>query len=83
MHGEYKVPGGKLVVVDLDVVDGRLVDVWLSGDFFPEPDEALANINGALSGAELAARTRRSWPRLARGWWGSMRRWLVLPCGGR
>ena len=22
MHGEYKVPGGKLVVVDFDVVDG-------------------------------------------------------------
>ena len=22
-HGEYKVPGGKLVVADLDVVDGR------------------------------------------------------------
>ena len=27
MHGEYKVSGGKLVVVDLDVVDGLLRDV--------------------------------------------------------
>ena len=36
MHGEYKVPGGKLVVVDLDVVDGFLRDVIVSGDFFLE-----------------------------------------------
>ncbi|RAN74267.1 lipoate--protein ligase [Bacillus sp. SRB_336] len=61
MHGEYKVHGGKLVVVDLDVADGKLVDVSVSGDFFLEPDEALDSINGALSGlaADLPA------PRLA------------------
>jgi len=34
MHGEYKIPGGKLIVVDLDVIDGALRDVVLSGDFF-------------------------------------------------
>ena len=50
MHGEYKMPGGKLVVVDLDVCDGRLADVQLSGDFFLEPDDALATINQALEG---------------------------------
>ena len=49
-HGEYKVPGGKLVVVDLAVRDGRLADVSLGGDFFLEPDEALADINAALEG---------------------------------
>lgn len=48
MHGEYKVPGGKLVVVDCDVRDGRLVNVEVSGDFFLEPAEALAAITGAL-----------------------------------
>ena len=42
MHGEFKVPGGKLVVVDLEVVDGRIADFRLAGDFFLEPDEALA-----------------------------------------
>ena len=26
MHGEYKVPGGKLVVADLEVQDGRLAN---------------------------------------------------------
>ena len=33
MHGEYKVPGGKLVVADVEVRDGRLADVRISGDF--------------------------------------------------
>ena len=50
MHGEYKVPGGKLVVVDLVNVDGRLGDVQVSGDFFLEPDRALDVINDALAG---------------------------------
>lgn len=50
MHGEFKVPGGKLVVVDLDVADGRLANVRVSGDFFLEPDSALAAIDAALTG---------------------------------
>ena len=50
MHGEYKMPGGKLVVIDLEVHDGRLADVHLSGDFFLEPDSALHIINAALEG---------------------------------
>ncbi len=49
-HGEYKIPGGKLVVVDLRVADGRLCGVRLSGDFFLEPPEALDTINAALEG---------------------------------
>ncbi|MFT0533334.1 biotin--protein ligase [Castellaniella hirudinis] len=54
-HGEYKIPGGKLVVVDLRVRDGRLAQVSVSGDFFLEPPEALDRINAALEG--LAADT--------------------------
>lgn len=50
LHGEYKVPGGKLVVVDLALREGRFADVSLSGDFFLEPDEALEDINAALTG---------------------------------
>ncbi len=49
-HGEYKVPGGKLVVADFDVAAERLSNVSISGDFFLEPDEALADINAALTG---------------------------------
>lgn len=69
MHGEYKVPGGKLVVVDLDVVDGHFVDVRLAGDFFLEPDEALDAMNAAVngmpadaSGADIAATVTTALP---------------------
>lgn len=50
MHGEYKVQGGKLVVVDLDLRDGRIADVQIAGDFFLEPGEALDDIRGAVEG---------------------------------
>ncbi|MBQ4856197.1 biotin--protein ligase [Rhodanobacter sp. B2A1Ga4] len=67
MHGEYKMPGGKLVVIDLELRDGCLADVQLSGDFFLEPDAALGAINGALTGqpehadeAALAAAVREA-----------------------
>lgn len=49
-HGEYKVPGGKLVVIDIEVHDNQLAKVQLSGDFFLEPPEALDQINHALTG---------------------------------
>jgi lipoate---protein ligase len=50
VHGEFKVPGGKLVVVDLEVVKGRIADFRLAGDFFLEPDSALSDIDAAISG---------------------------------
>jgi hypothetical protein len=50
MHGEYKVPEGKLVVIDLDSIDGTLRNVQLSGDFFLSPDEALEWITAAIEG---------------------------------
>jgi len=59
VHGEYKVPGGKLVVVDLEVADGVLTDVSVSGDFFLEPDEALAVMSAALVGQPHDAQTGR------------------------
>lgn len=65
MHGEYKTPRGKLVVADFEVEEGRISEVTVSGDFFLEPPEALADIAAALesvpadrSEAELAARIR-------------------------
>ena len=50
MHGEYKVPGGKLIVVDFEIVDDQIHGFRLSGDFFLEPDEALLDINRAIEG---------------------------------
>lgn len=52
MHGEFKVPGGKLVVVDLEL-DGdpaRIAHFHLSGDFFIEPGEALDDVRRAVEG---------------------------------
>jgi lipoate-protein ligase A len=70
MHGEYKVPGGKLIVVDLDDQHGVLRNVRVAGDFFLEPDEAIHAINGALEGAStdtdaeaLAARVEAALPK--------------------
>lgn len=59
MRGEYKVPGGKLVAVDLDVADGRITRAAVSGDFFLEPDDALETIDLALVGEPAAASVRR------------------------
>ena len=69
MHGEYKVPGGKLVVVDVEVEDGALAEFRLAGDFFLEPDTALEDIDAAVNGlpaesdaATIAAAVRAALP---------------------
>lgn len=58
MHGEYKMPGGKLVMVDLDCVDGRLRDVIVAGDFFLYPDDALTAITASLEGLDASLTER-------------------------
>jgi lipoate-protein ligase A len=50
VHAEYKVPGGKLVVVDVEIDNQRIVSCRLAGDFFLEPDDALEAINNAIVG---------------------------------
>ncbi len=55
MHGEFKVPGGKLVVADLEVNSGLISTFRLSGDFFLEPDSALDDINAAIIGLSAEA----------------------------
>ncbi|HEY8320065.1 MAG TPA: lipoate--protein ligase family protein [Amnibacterium sp.] len=69
MHGEYKVPGGKLVVVDFDVEDGRIARFRLAGDFFLEPDDALEAVDAAVTGlpvessaTEIAGAVRAALP---------------------
>ncbi len=68
-HGEYKIPGGKLVVIDLQLAQEHLRNVQLSGDFFMEPPEALEAINAALEGlprdvtdAQIEAAVRAATP---------------------
>lgn len=55
VRGQYKVPGGKLVSVELDVVDQHLANVSVAGDFFLEPDTALEAIDAALTGLPATA----------------------------
>lgn len=57
-QGEFKVPGGKLVVADLDITGGKISRANINGDFFLEPDEALEDINGALLGLNYDASHR-------------------------
>lgn len=68
-HGEYKTPGGKLVVADVVVEGDRIASAEVSGDFFLEPETALQALMGALAGApadaseaDLAERMDRSLP---------------------
>lgn len=55
MHGEYKTPGGKLVVADFEVRGERFRDVVVSGDFFLYPEEALDAIVGAVEGLAVTS----------------------------
>ena len=50
MHGEFKVPGGKLVVVDLDVVDNTITNFRLAGDFFLAAEYPFYDITLAVNG---------------------------------
>ncbi len=52
-HGKasVKVPGGKLVRVDVDFSD-RLEEINITGDFFLEPPEALEEFEEALIGLD-------------------------------
>ncbi|MGO1884186.1 MAG: lipoate--protein ligase family protein [Citricoccus sp.] len=54
-HGEYKVSGGKLVIADLAVSGDTVAAASINGDFFLEPDEALADINRSLLGLSVDA----------------------------
>lgn len=54
MHFEIKVPGGKLVVADVEADDGVITRAQISGDFFLEPDDAYAAMQDALVGASTS-----------------------------
>lgn len=52
-HFELKVPGGKLLVIDAELADEKVVNAQLSGDFFLEPDEAYDAISPVLTGTQV------------------------------
>jgi lipoate---protein ligase len=69
MQGQFKTVGGKLVVVDFDIEQGRLRNVVIHGDFFVYPEDAFPALAAALEGApstlseaEIAARLAAAIP---------------------
>lgn len=48
-----KIPGGKLVRVDVKFTPDRLERVKITGDFFLNPDDLLTEMESYLAGAAL------------------------------
>ena len=50
---EYKVPRGKLLCAKLEVGNGRITSLQLSGDFFMEPETDLEELETKLTGFKV------------------------------
>jgi lipoate-protein ligase A len=50
---QEKVPGGKMVCADVDIAQGRISRVKITGDFFLHPEDTLIKIEDALVGVSL------------------------------
>ena len=50
---EFKVPGGKLLRVKLEIGNGRITSLQLSGDFFMEPETDLEELETRLTGFKV------------------------------
>ncbi|MCX6648657.1 MAG: hypothetical protein NTV61_04630 [Candidatus Bathyarchaeota archaeon] len=50
---EYKVPGGKLLRAKLEIEDGKIKFIQLTGDFFMEPETDLEELEVRLVGSEV------------------------------
>ncbi len=53
LQSTYKVPGGKLVKIRLEVQNSRIERLVILGDFFMHPEDALPNLEKSLIGANL------------------------------
>jgi lipoate-protein ligase A len=47
-----KIPGGKMVCLELRVIEGAIADITISGDFFLHPEEAIASLERRLNGLD-------------------------------
>ena len=68
MHGEYKTPGGKLIVADLNIRDGKLTNVGVSGDFFLDAPRRSTASSGLWRMPRRISPRRRSPPASATLW---------------
>jgi lipoate-protein ligase A len=51
---EYKVPEGKLVAAEADVVNGYLTRIKITGDFFMHPESAIKDFEDSLKGIPVS-----------------------------
>jgi lipoate-protein ligase A len=54
VYAEYKVPGGKLVAAEVEVIEGALSSVKITGDFFMHPEQVIMELEKALEGTHLS-----------------------------
>lgn len=50
---DRKVPGGKLLRIELEAEGGRLLRARVRGDFFAHPEELFEEAEGALIGSDI------------------------------
>ena len=48
-----KIKGGKTVKIDVEIDDGKIHNIVISGDFFVYPQEALEELENKLKGCSL------------------------------
>jgi lipoate---protein ligase len=60
LRKDYKVPGGKLLRVELELSDGIAQRVLIKGDFFAHPEEAFESAEAELSGSPAAGLPERA-----------------------
>ncbi|MEW6035515.1 MAG: biotin--protein ligase [Candidatus Micrarchaeota archaeon] len=54
MRCEEKVPGGKLVCIEVRAEGGKVAQIRITGDFFLHPEEAIDALEKALVSAPLS-----------------------------
>ena len=53
MHIDYKVKGGKLLRIDIEIEKETIKDIRIAGDFFMYPEEFILELEKTLIGMPL------------------------------
>ncbi|MBN1683112.1 lipoate--protein ligase family protein [Candidatus Bathyarchaeota archaeon] len=50
---EFKIPEGKLIAAEVIEVDGTLISVKITGDFFMHPESSINDLENTLKGQKI------------------------------
>lgn len=50
---EYKIPEGKLIAAEANEVDGTIISVKITGDFFMHPESTINDLENILKGQQI------------------------------